>query len=348
MASGPLLSYRSLAERAARLAGHLRGTLGLAPGERVALFMANHPAYLELLYGAWWAGLAVVPINAKLHAREAAFILADAGAVGAVRRRGAGRRPAAAPARIARAAPGAEPRQRRLRAGPAGRHAAARTRAARRRRSGVAVLHLGHHRPAQGRDADAPQPAGDDARVISSTSTTCSADDAMVYAAPMSHGAGIYHFGFVAARGTACGAGLRRFRRRRAGGAVAQHRPAVPVRGADDGAPAGRTHRRQRRQRRRLQDHRLRRRADVRAGHAARARRHGPVLRADLRPGRITDDHHRAAARAPDRARAPALGRTHRLGGRGAVAGGSARGAMRRATHCPRARRARWWCAATP
>ena len=48
---------------------------GLQPGERVALFMRNHPAYLEVLYGAWWAGLAVVPMNAKLHLREAQWIL---------------------------------------------------------------------------------------------------------------------------------------------------------------------------------------------------------------------------------------------------------------------------------
>ena len=33
-----------------------------------------------MLYAAWWAGLAVVPINAKLHPREVEFILGDAGA----------------------------------------------------------------------------------------------------------------------------------------------------------------------------------------------------------------------------------------------------------------------------
>ncbi len=73
----PLLRYRELAERAARWAGHLRNSLGLQPGERVALFMTNHVAYLEVLYGAWWAGLVVVPVNAKLHPREVEFILSD-------------------------------------------------------------------------------------------------------------------------------------------------------------------------------------------------------------------------------------------------------------------------------
>jgi long-chain acyl-CoA synthetase len=74
----PQLSYAQLAERTARLAGHLRHGLGLQPGERVALFMKNEPAYLEALYAALWSGLAVVPINAKLHPREVAFILGAA------------------------------------------------------------------------------------------------------------------------------------------------------------------------------------------------------------------------------------------------------------------------------
>ena len=65
-----LRRYGELASRAARLAQALRDC-GLAPGERVVLFMRNHPAYLELIYGCWWAGLAVVPVNAKLHLREA-------------------------------------------------------------------------------------------------------------------------------------------------------------------------------------------------------------------------------------------------------------------------------------
>ena len=66
--------YGELADRAARLAAALRRH-GLAPGDRVALFMRNHPSYLEILYGCWWAGLAVVPMNAKLHLREAQWIV---------------------------------------------------------------------------------------------------------------------------------------------------------------------------------------------------------------------------------------------------------------------------------
>jgi long-chain acyl-CoA synthetase len=72
-------SYRDLAVRASRIAGGLRA-LGLAPGDRVALAMKNCPDYFELLYGAWWAGCAASPINAKLHAREFAYILENNGA----------------------------------------------------------------------------------------------------------------------------------------------------------------------------------------------------------------------------------------------------------------------------
>ncbi|WP_211482029.1 AMP-binding protein [Azotobacter beijerinckii] len=65
--------------RAARLAGFLRRNLRLEAGDRVAIYMSNCPEYLECLYGMLWAGLVAVPINAKLHPREASYILADAG-----------------------------------------------------------------------------------------------------------------------------------------------------------------------------------------------------------------------------------------------------------------------------
>ncbi len=67
--------FGMLRDRAARLAGALRGQLGLVPGDRVALLMGNAPVYVELLYACWWAGLAALPVNAKLHAKEVAYIL---------------------------------------------------------------------------------------------------------------------------------------------------------------------------------------------------------------------------------------------------------------------------------
>ncbi len=75
-----LYSYGELFRRAAKIAGGLRGLMGLQTGDRVALFMTNCPQYLELLYGIWHAGLVAVPINHKLHAREVAFIVDDSAA----------------------------------------------------------------------------------------------------------------------------------------------------------------------------------------------------------------------------------------------------------------------------
>ena len=74
------MTYAQLAGRAARLAGALRGRLKLAPGDRVAIAAKNAPAYLELLYGIWHAGLAAVPANAKLHGAELGYILDQSGA----------------------------------------------------------------------------------------------------------------------------------------------------------------------------------------------------------------------------------------------------------------------------
>ncbi|MEM6676386.1 MAG: AMP-binding protein [Pseudomonadota bacterium] len=72
--------YAGFAARAAAIGAGLAARHGIGPGDRVALFLKNATTYLECLYGAWWAGAAVVPINAKLHAREAAWILENAGA----------------------------------------------------------------------------------------------------------------------------------------------------------------------------------------------------------------------------------------------------------------------------
>ncbi len=72
-------SYGLWAARSAGLAMRLRQA-GLPPGERVLLFARNHPRYLEVLWGLWWAGLVAVPVNAKLHPREVEWIIVDSGA----------------------------------------------------------------------------------------------------------------------------------------------------------------------------------------------------------------------------------------------------------------------------
>ncbi|MEM6304584.1 MAG: AMP-binding protein [Pseudomonadota bacterium] len=70
--------YASFAQQSAAVAGWL-DMQGVGPGDRVALFMGNCPDYLVVFYGIWMAGAVVVPINAKLHGREAAFIIENAG-----------------------------------------------------------------------------------------------------------------------------------------------------------------------------------------------------------------------------------------------------------------------------
>ncbi|WP_028352797.1 class I adenylate-forming enzyme family protein [Bordetella petrii] len=68
--------YRAFAQRAAGLARWLAGH-GVTEGDRVALFMKNRVEYLELFYACWWIGAMVVPVNPKLHPKEVAWILGD-------------------------------------------------------------------------------------------------------------------------------------------------------------------------------------------------------------------------------------------------------------------------------
>jgi len=75
-----VLSYGSLAARASQLAFSLGSKFNLSPGERVALAMKNCPQYYEVLFACWHAGLVAVPMNAKLHAKEFAYILENSGA----------------------------------------------------------------------------------------------------------------------------------------------------------------------------------------------------------------------------------------------------------------------------
>jgi long-chain acyl-CoA synthetase len=74
------LSYAGLAARAAALASGLKNRHRLNPGDRVALVMRNDADYMSLVFACWWAGLSAVPINAKLHPKEIAYILGDSGA----------------------------------------------------------------------------------------------------------------------------------------------------------------------------------------------------------------------------------------------------------------------------
>lgn len=69
-------SYQEFDHEARAIACSLIG-VGVQPGDRVAIFLKNTPEYLSLLYGIWYAGAAAVPINAKLHEKEVVWILND-------------------------------------------------------------------------------------------------------------------------------------------------------------------------------------------------------------------------------------------------------------------------------
>src|ERR1700730_18820974 len=72
--------YATFARRAAAIGAALSREYGIASGDRVGLFATNCTQYLECLYAIWWIGAVAIPINAKLHGREAAWICSDAGA----------------------------------------------------------------------------------------------------------------------------------------------------------------------------------------------------------------------------------------------------------------------------
>src|SRR3954466_9933309 len=74
------LSYRDLWRKVSAMSTHLRVRFGLARGDRVAIAMTNCVESLEVMYAIWHAGLCAVPMNAKLHAKEFAFILENSGA----------------------------------------------------------------------------------------------------------------------------------------------------------------------------------------------------------------------------------------------------------------------------
>src|SRR4051812_15081000 len=73
-------NYERFFDRVSRLADGFRALPGTKPGDRIALAMKNCPQYFEAMYAAWHAGLCAVPINAKLHPREFAYILENSGA----------------------------------------------------------------------------------------------------------------------------------------------------------------------------------------------------------------------------------------------------------------------------
>lgn len=72
-------SYRATNDRANRLASALEKA-GLRIGDRVGILQHNCPELLESLFGIFKAGAIAVPMNARLHPKEFAYVAEDSGA----------------------------------------------------------------------------------------------------------------------------------------------------------------------------------------------------------------------------------------------------------------------------
>lgn len=73
---GRAITYVELETWARRVATELVSA-GVVPGDRVALWLGNHPAFAAAMYGAWRCGAVVVPVHAMLTPVEARHILRD-------------------------------------------------------------------------------------------------------------------------------------------------------------------------------------------------------------------------------------------------------------------------------
>jgi len=79
MDTGEALSFAELDARANRLS-HLFRKLGLQPGDHIAFCVENRPEFVELCWGAHYAGLLYTACSTRLTAPELAYIVDDCGA----------------------------------------------------------------------------------------------------------------------------------------------------------------------------------------------------------------------------------------------------------------------------
>jgi len=70
-------TYQEFDKQSSAIATALVEKYKLKKGDRVALIMKNHPEYWVALFAVWRAGLVAVPANAKLHISEFQYILDD-------------------------------------------------------------------------------------------------------------------------------------------------------------------------------------------------------------------------------------------------------------------------------
>jgi long-chain acyl-CoA synthetase len=76
---GQSFTYRELSEMSNRVANGLAG-LGIARGDRVAIFLPNTPAFMSVYFGIQKIGAVAVCVNSAYKADETRFILDDSGA----------------------------------------------------------------------------------------------------------------------------------------------------------------------------------------------------------------------------------------------------------------------------
>ena len=77
--SGQVITYRELDAEANRVS-HVFRSLGLQPGDHVALCLETHPRYFALVWGAHYAGLCYTAMSSRLTTDEMAYIIEDCGA----------------------------------------------------------------------------------------------------------------------------------------------------------------------------------------------------------------------------------------------------------------------------
>lgn len=68
-------NYHQFAAQACAASTVLADKYHIKSGDRVAVYLPNRPEYLILFYAIWWLGAVIVPINYKLHKKEAAWII---------------------------------------------------------------------------------------------------------------------------------------------------------------------------------------------------------------------------------------------------------------------------------
>jgi len=78
-AGGEVVTYRQLDERSNQGAQLFR-SLGLRPGDSIAILLENHPRFFEICWAAQRSGLYYTPISYRLTAPEVEYIVRDCGA----------------------------------------------------------------------------------------------------------------------------------------------------------------------------------------------------------------------------------------------------------------------------